>query len=192
MRVYRFPAETCISVNDEVVHGVPSPRTLRDGDLVKLDVTVMKDGYVADAAVTVSVGVTGPEASRLLRCTRRALARGLAAARAGARLRDIGRAIDSEVRSSGCSVIRDLTGHGTGRTIHEPPAVPNHDDPGATGRLVEGLVITIEPLVSAGDGRVVEAADGWTVRTADGALAAHEEHTIIVTRGAPIIVTQAA
>jgi methionyl aminopeptidase len=192
MQVYGFPAETCISVNDEVVHGIPSQRPLRARDLVKLDVTANRDGYIADAAITVPVGALDRKRRELLACTRRALLQGVAAARAGRPIRVIGTAVDAEVRRCGFSVIRELTGHGVGRTIHEAPAIPNYDDPSARRALTLGLVITVEPLVAAGRGRVVEGADGWTMRTLDGSPAAHEEHTIIVTRGRPIVVTRAA
>jgi methionyl aminopeptidase len=191
MLVYRFPAETCISVNDEVVHGIPGPRALRAGDLLKLDVTVEKDGYMADAAVTIPVGPASAGSLALVACARRAFARAMDAARAGARVNAIGRAVSREVRHRGLSVVRGLDGHGIGRTIHEEPRVPNVYDPTASRRLTRGLVIAVEPMVTAGSGRVVDDADGWTVRTADGAPAAHYEHTIVVMDGAPILLTAA-
>jgi len=189
--VYAFPAATCISVNDEVVHGVPSARVLKDGDLVTLDVTVEKEGFMADAAVTVPVGNTDRLARALLAAAQRALSRALAAARAGARLNEIGRAVSYSARRDGFNVVRELSGHGIGRTIHEPPAVPNVYERSARQRLNRGLVLAIEPMLTTGSGHVVEDADGWTVRTADGALAAHAEHTIVVTQGAPLVLTAA-
>jgi len=189
--VYAFPAATCISVNDEVVHGVPSARVLKDGDLVTLDVKVEKEGFMADAAVTVPVGNTDRLARALLAAAQRALSRALAAARAGARLNEIGRAVSYSARRDGFNVVRELSGHGIGRTIHEPPAVPNVYERSARQRLNRGLVLAIEPMLTTGSGHVVEDADGWTVRTADGALAAHAEHTIVVTQGAPLVLTAA-
>ena len=189
--VYGFPGATCISVNDEVVHGIPSGRALRDGDLVTLDVTVEKEGFMADAAVTVPVGRTDSAARALLAAAQRALSRALAAARAGARLNEIGRAVSYSARRDGFNVVRELSGHGIGRTIHEPPAVPNVYERTARQRLNRGLVLAIEPMLTSGSGDVIEDADGWTVRTADGALAAHAEHTIVVTEGAPLVLTAA-
>jgi methionyl aminopeptidase len=191
MLVYRFPVETCISINDEIVHGIPGDRVLREGDLLKLDVTVEKDGYMTDAAVTVPVGRSSGTAHALVACARKAFERAMDAARAGARLNGIGRAVSHEVKRSGFSVVRDLDGHGIGRTIHEEPRVPNIYDPSAIRRLSRGLVLAVEPMVTSGSGRVVEDRDGWTIRTADGALAAHYEQTIVVMDGAPILVTAA-
>jgi methionyl aminopeptidase len=189
--VYGFPGATCISVNDEIVHGIPSPRSLAEGDLVKLDVTVEKDGYMADAAITVAVGRVTPEAAALVGTAERALIAGLAAAHAGRRVRDIGRAVEAVVRADGCSVVRSLTGHGIGRTIHEQPLVPNYDDPADDTRLTDGLVITIEPIITMGTGEMRETSDGWTICSADGTLAAHVEHTIVVRDGAPLLLTAA-
>ena len=191
MLVYGFPAATCISVEDEVVHGIPSPRILREGDLVSLDVTVEKDGFMADAAVTVPVGQVERRNRELLAAAQRALSRALAAAHAGARLNEIGRAVSYSARRDGFNVVRELSGHGIGRTIHEPPAVPNVYERTARQRLNRGLVLAIEPMLTSGSGHVVEAADGWTVRTADGAFAAHAEHTIVVTEGTPLVLTAA-
>jgi methionyl aminopeptidase len=191
MLVYRFPGVTCISVNEEIVHGIPSSRRLVDGDLVKLDVTVEKDGYMADAALTVGVGNVAPEVSALAVSAERALAAGLAAARAGRRVRDIGRAVEAVVRGDGFRVVRPLTGHGIGRTIHEHPLVPNYDDPTDDTRLTRGLVITIEPIIAMGSGQMTETGDGWTLVSADGAVAAHVEHTIVVGEAEPLILTAA-
>jgi methionyl aminopeptidase len=189
--VYGFPGTVLISVNDEVVHGVPGARRLAEGDLVKLDVTAEKNGYIADAARTVVLG-RGPEvAHRLEACVRAAFDRGLEAARAGARVTAIGRAVEAEVRRRGFSVIRELAGHGVGRTIHEDPPVPNFEDPHQEDVLEEGLVLTIEPIICAGAGQALHAEDGWTVRTKDGSLAAHHEHTIVITGDRPVLLTAA-
>lgn len=189
--VYGFPGAVCISVNDEVVHGIPGDRVLEPGDLVKLDLTAEKDGFHTDSAICLEVSPGSGTAQGLTRCAQRAFHKALGAARLGQRTKDIGRAVEREVRRSGFHVIRELTGHGVGRTIHEPPTVPNYADPLARAVLSEGLVITIEPLISAGSGDVELDADGWTVRTKDGALAAHYEHTVVITRGGPVLLTAA-
>ena len=157
--VYGFPGEICIRLNDEAVHGIPSERPIRTGDLVKLDVTFEKGGYMADAAITVPVEPVSDEARRLVSCAERALQRGMGAARARNRVREIGRAVECEVRRSGFSVIRELGGHGIGRTIHESPSVPNYYDREARQQLTPGLVITIEPIIALGEGGLVTAAD---------------------------------
>lgn len=187
---YGFPGFTCISVNDEIVHGVPGPRVLKPRDVVKIDVTAELDGYVADAAVTVILPPAAPRARQLRECARAAFGRALGAARAGNRVAEIGRAVEQEVRRRGFSVLRDLTGHGVGRTIHESPSVPNYYSPFIPGLLTDGLVLAVEPLVSAEPAEVVEEPDGWTLRTDNHCLAAHHEHTIVITRGAPLVVTQ--
>jgi methionyl aminopeptidase len=187
--VYRFPGASCISLNDEAVHGVPGDRQLQDGDLVKLDVTVEKDGFMADAAITVPVGQVSPEAQKLLECAERAFHKSMLVARAGFRVFEIGKIVEREVRKSGFSVVRELGGHGIGRTIHEPPHVPNYADPQAAQIMTAGLVITVEPIISSGSGRVFTEKDGWTVRTSDHSLSAHFEHTLVVTAGAPILLT---
>uniref|UniRef100_A0A832I2A6 Methionine aminopeptidase n=1 Tax=Eiseniibacteriota bacterium TaxID=2212470 RepID=A0A832I2A6_UNCEI len=189
--VYGFPGVNCISVNDEIVHGVGSSRVLREGDLVKLDVTAEKDGFMADAAITVVAGRAPARARALVACAERALRRGLAAARAGRRAREVGAAVERVVEAAGFSVVRALQGHGIGRTIHEEPSIPNWDDPEARAVLTPGLVVTVEPIVSAGSGDAVGLPDGWTVRTRDGSLAAHAEHTVVITRGAPLLLTAA-
>ncbi|HZR84774.1 MAG TPA: type I methionyl aminopeptidase [Candidatus Binatia bacterium] len=186
---FGFPGAICISVGDEAVHGVPGGRTIRAGDLVKLDLVVAKDGYVADAAVTVAVPPVAAVARRLATCAARAFARALPEIRAGARISHVGRAIEREARRSGFSVLRDLCGHGVGRDVHEAPAIPNFADPTNRDCLTEGLVIAVEPILASGGDAVVQDGDGWTIRTADGSLAAHHEHTLVVTRGAPIVVT---
>ncbi|HEY6448994.1 MAG TPA: type I methionyl aminopeptidase [Acidobacteriaceae bacterium] len=195
--VYNFPGVSCISVNDEVVHGVPSGRKLRNGDLLKLDVTIQLDGFMADAAETVIVGQdpaeTAPTAlgNRLAATAQRAFHEAMHAARAGNRVLDIGRSVEAAVQADGFHVIRDLCGHGIGRTIHEKPSVPNWPDPSASTLLTEGLVITVEPIIASRSGRTTLARDGWTVRTADRGLAAHYEHTLMITKDAPILLTAA-
>jgi methionyl aminopeptidase len=189
---YDFPGWICISVGDEVVHGIPGPRRLRDGDLVKLDVAVALDGFFADTASTVSVGAPRGADERLCAATRAALARGMRAATAGATVRHVGAAVERIVEARGFTVLRALTGHGIGRGLHEPPTVPNFDDPQAAERLHEGLVLTVEPMIARGTREVRGTADGWTVVTANGQHAAHEEHTIVVTAGEPIVLTAAA
>jgi methionyl aminopeptidase len=190
--VYRFPGVTCISVNDEIVHGIPSAsRKLAEGDLVKLDVTAELDGFMADACVTVGVGRISEGAKQLIACAEQAFKKGLRAVRHGGRVLDVGRVVEEEVERKGFSVVRTLQGHGIGRTIHEEPMVPNWPDPAARGWLTDGLVITLEPIIAAGDGEMVEDEDGWTIRTRDGSLSAHHEHTLVVTKGAPLLLTAA-
>jgi methionyl aminopeptidase len=188
---YGFPGTVLISLNDEVVHGIPGPRRISSGDIVKLDVTVQKGGYVADAARSVVVGQGTEVACRLVACAEAAFRVGLSVARAGNRVNEIGRMVEREVRRWGFSVVRGLTGHGVGRAIHEPPSVPNHYDPNCADTLTEGLVLTIEPMVSAGSSRAVVDADGWTIRTRDRSLSAHYEHTLVVTSGDPVVLTAA-
>lgn len=189
--VYGFPGDICISVNDEAVHGIPGDREILPGDLVKLDVTFEKNGYMADAAITVPVELATNEARRLALCAERAFHQAMRVAKAEHRVNEIGRAVEREVRRSGFSVIRALGGHGIGRTIHEPPSVPNYDDFTARERLTPGMVITVEPIIAMGAGRSATAADGWTERTVDGSLAAHFEHTLVITEKAPILLTAA-
>jgi methionyl aminopeptidase len=190
-KVYAFPGTACISVNEEAVHGIPGERRLADGDLVKCDVTAEKDGYVADAAVTVRVGRVGRQADALARCAESAFRQGLAAARPGNRVRDIGRAVEDEVRRWGFSVVRELCGHGVGRSIHEEPCVPNFCSPRARETLTEGLVLTIEPIIAAGSGKVRVRPDKWTVVTRDHSLSAHYEHTLVVSAKGPLLLTAA-
>lgn len=189
--VYGFPGANCISLNEEAVHGIPGKRQVQDGDLVKLDVTIEKNGFMADAAVTVAVGSIPEESQRLIACAERAFAKAMLVARAGFRVSEIGRVVEREVRRCGFSVIRDLGGHGIGRTIHEEPRVPNYPDPEASQILTEGLVITVEPIIAAGSGRAVVERDGWTIRTADRKPSAHYEHTLVITKGEPILLTAA-
>jgi methionyl aminopeptidase len=190
-QTYGFPGFTCISVNDEIVHGVPGPRRLRPGDLVKIDVTVDASGYVADAARTVIVGPALAMAARLRESARSALRAALAAARCGERVSVIGRAIEARARQDGFAVVRELCGHGVGRAIHEDPPVPNYENPFQRDVLSKGLVIAVEPMLTARPARAVQSTDGWTIRTHNGALAVHEEHTIVIADGGPLILTAA-
>lgn len=188
--VYGFPGDVLISLNDEAVHGIPSDsRTVRAGDLVKLDVTFEKGGYMADAAMTVAVEPVTPQARKLAHCAESAFKSAMQFARANHRVNEIGRAVEREVKRNGFQVIRELGGHGIGRTIHEEPSVPNYDDPTARQRLTAGMVLTVEPIIAIGSGEPRNAGDGWTVKTADGSLAAHYEHTIVITEGAPLLLT---
>jgi len=190
--VYGFPGDVLISLNNEAVHGIPSEsRRVRAGDLVKLDVTFEKNGYMADAAITVPVEPVSEDARRLAVCAERAFQKAMQFARSNHHVNEIGRAIEKEVRASGFRVIRELGGHGIGRTIHEAPSVPNFDDGIARGRLTSGLVLTVEPIIAMGSARPMDAGDGWTVKTADGGLSAHYEHTLVITDGAPILLTAA-
>ena len=186
---YGFPGTTCISVNDEAVHGIPGRRRLRHGDLVKLDVTAELDGFYADACRTVVVGAGRPQAVRLVRASEQALDAALQVVRTGVALNEIGATVQRLVHARGFSVCDGLMGHGIGRRIHEAPEVPNVFDPALSQPLTEGLVITIEPLVAAGGPGVFMSRDGWTVRTADGSPSAHSEHTIVVRDGAPLVLT---
>jgi methionyl aminopeptidase len=186
---YGFPAATCISVNDEAVHGVPGPRRLREGDLVKLDVTAELDGFYADACESVVVGRGRGSSLALAAAARDALRDAIAVATSGAPLNAIGAAVESTVAARGYAVCAELAGHGIGRRIHEPPTVPSYFDPSLTEPLTDGLVLTIEPIIAAGAGDVMEAGDGWTYRTADGSLSAHAEHTLVVRDGRPLVLT---
>jgi methionyl aminopeptidase len=176
-----YPASICISVNDEVVHGIPSEsRILRDGDLVGLDFGAILGGFHGDAAETVLVGRGSPEAERLLAATREALAAGVAAALPGGRVGDIGAAVQRSAEGSGFSVVREFVGHGIGRKLHEPPQVPNFGDPGTGAWMRPGLVLAIEPMVNAGLPGIRTLGDGWTAVTEDGSLSAHFEHTVAI------------
>jgi methionyl aminopeptidase len=187
--VYGFPGHSCISINDEIVHGVPSRRRLVTGDLVKLDVTVEVDGYMADACETVAVDSIGKESKRLMDCASQAFWAGLAVVRPGARAFDIGRQVQRTVLDAGFCVVNGLAGHGIGRTIHERPTIPNQFDWRCSDELTEGLVFTIEPLIAVGTHRTTTLNDGWTVRTRDRSLAAHFEHTVLVTKDGATLLT---
>ena len=188
-KVYGFPGALCISVNDEAIHGIPGDRVICAGDLVKLDLVAEKDGYYADAAVTVAVAEVSAAATALARCAETAFRLAARAARAGNRVYEIGRAVEHETRRCGFQVMRELCGHGVGRTIHEAPSVPNYHDPRFRARLTEGLVITIEPIIAAGGGRGELQSDKWTIRTADRSWSAHYEHTVAITKGEPVLLT---
>ena len=193
-----YPSTLCTSVNEAVVHGLPGERVLREGDIVSLDVGVKKDGFYGDSAFTYAIGDPGAEGRRLMEVTREALRLGIEQAVVGNRVYDISRAVQRYVEENGFSVVRELVGHGIGRSLHEEPAVPNFV-PSPFQRhqfrnvqLTDGLVICIEPMVNAGSYRVMTAADGWTVVTQDGKPSAHYEHTVVVREGQPEILTKAA
>ena len=187
-----FPGHVLISINDEIVHGVPGRRQIARGDLVSLDATVECGGFVADAARSVAVPGASDEAQRLVACAESALQAALEVARAGNLVSEIGRAVEQEVHRCGFTVVRGLSGHGVGRTIHEWPDVPNQFNPRQRDVLTDGLVLTIEPMICAGNGRTFVAKDGWTVRTRDGSLASHHEHTLVITKGKPVVLTAEA
>jgi methionyl aminopeptidase len=189
---YDFPGTTCISVNDELAHGIPSRRLLREGDLVNIDVSAELDGYWADSGASFAVGSVSTRLRQLLHTTRAALHDAMGEVKAGAPIRNIGRAVEKRAKKAGFRVVRDLCGHGVGRHIHEPPNVPNTFDPRNAELLHEGLVITIEPFLTTGATTIFEDDDGWTLRTPDGSWGAQFEHTMIVTRGAPIVLTLGA
>lgn len=185
-----YPASLCVSVNHEVVHGIPSPRrVLREGDLVGLDFGVVLDGYYGDSAITVPVGEVSPAARRLLEVARGALACAVAEARPDRRVGDLGAAVQAHVEASGFSVVRDFVGHGIGRRLHEPPQIPNFGTRGTGARLRPGMVLAIEPMVTAGGFEVETLDDGWTAVTQDGSLSAHFEHTVAVTEDGPEILS---
>jgi len=186
-----FPAAMCISVNDEVIHGIPGKRVVRPGDVVSLDVGVLKDGFHGDCATTVMVGVVDPDVIRLVEATRRALAAAVAAAGPGVCLSDVSHAVQSIVEAAGCSVVRDFVGHGVGRELHEDPQVPNYGKPGRGPVLRPGMTLAIEPMVNLGSGGVDVLGDGWTVVTRDGKPSAHFEHTVAVLGGGAEVLTRA-
>ena len=187
--VYDFPGAICLSVDDEAVHGIPGPRRLREGQLVKVDVTVERRGYFADAAISVPVGRVKPAVSRLVATAQGALNEALQAVRPGLGLQELGGMIEASVERRGARVLRELQGHGIGRTIHEGPSVPNFADPDATETLTEGLVLTIEPIIAQSTRDTVAEDDGWTISTDDGSVSAHAEHTLVVREGRPLILT---
>lgn len=184
-----YPAAICVSVNEEVVHGIPSPRVLRSGDIVGIDIGTVVDGYHGDTAITIPVGNVSDEAKRLLRVTKQALHEGIAQARVRKQVSDISHAIQSYAEKNGCSVVRDLVGHGIGSKMHEDPPVPNFGRPGRGAKLKEGMTLAIEPMVNLGSYQVESLADKWTVVTLDRSLSAHFEHTVAVTSGEPDILT---
>jgi methionyl aminopeptidase len=185
-----YPATICTSINDEVIHGIPSARrVLREGDVVAIDCGASLGGYFGDSAVTLPVGRVSDEAATLLRVTEEALYKAIGQARPGARVSDIGHAVQRHVEAAGFSVVREFVGHGIGEKMHEEPQVPNYGDPGRGPRLLAGMVLAIEPMVNAGKPAVKVLADGWTAITRDGSLSAHFEHTVAVTAGEPWILT---
>jgi methionyl aminopeptidase len=184
-----YPAAVCVSINDEIVHGIPGDREIMDGDIVSIDLGAIHKGFVGDAAVTAGVGNIPPEAQRLIEVTREALNRSVAVARAGSRLGQIGAAIQGYVEAQGFSVVREYVGHGVGRQMHEDPQVPNYGDPDSGPILREGMVIAIEPMVNIGDWRTKRDSDNWTVRTLDGSLSAHFEHTLAIRDGQASVLT---
>ena len=185
-----YPATACISINNEVIHGIPSEkRKLRAGDIVSIDLGAKFDGYHGDNAATVACGDVSPEAKRLMDTTRESLYEGIRAACAGGRIGDIGHAVQSYVEARGYSVVRQFVGHGVGTHLHEAPEVPNFGIPGRGIRLMPGMTIAIEPMVNAGGYDVKVQPDGWTVLTKDGSLSAHFEHTIVITADGPKIMT---
>jgi len=184
-----FPATICTSINSEIVHGIPGQRALKGGDLIKLDCGAIVEGYHGDSAVTVPVGEVSQEALKLIETTDRSLQAGIAEAKAGNRIHDIGAAVQTTAEGAGFSVVREYVGHGIGRALHEDPPVPNYGKPGTGLKLEPGLVIAIEPMVNVGTFETRLLADGWTVVTADGALSAHFEHTIAITENGPEVLT---
>jgi len=184
-----YPARVCVSVNDEVVHGIPDRRVLQEGDIVSIDLGATCKGFVGDAAITVGVGRISPKAERLVRVTEEALWQGIRAAKAGARLGQISAAIQTHAERNGFSVVREYVGHGVGRGMHEDPQVPNFGPPDRGPLLQKGMTLALEPMVTAGDWQTKKDSDGWTVRTADGSLAAHFEHTIAITEGEAQVLT---
>lgn len=185
-----YPATLCASVNDEVVHGIPSPkRRLKAGDIIGLDLGCVVEGYYGDAAVTVPVGDASQEAARLIAVTREALERAVALLRPGNRLGDVGAAVQGHAEAAGFSVVREFVGHGIGRALHEDPPVPNYGKPGSGTRIRAGMVLAVEPMVNAGKAEVRVLEDQWTAVTADGRLSAHFEHTVAVTEDGPEILT---
>lgn len=180
-----FTGTICASVNEEIVHGIPGKRRLKDGDIFSVDVGAIFKGFHGDSAFTVGVGDISEEAQRLIDCTREALARGIAQANAGARIGDIGAAVQGYAEKQGYSVVRKYVGHGIGRSLHEPPSVPNYGTPGRGHLIKKGMALAIEPMLNIGTANTVELADGWTVSTADGELSAHFEDTVVITADGP-------
>lgn len=191
--LYGFPGSICSSINNEIVHGIPSKkRVLREGDIVSIDVGVLFEGYHTDSATTVAVGEIPDESARLLDATRRALDAGVSAARAGNHIGDIGAAVQTVVEAAGFSVVKDLVGHGIGESFHEEPQVPNFGKPQRGTRLVPGLTIAIEPMVNVGRADTRTMPDKWTIVTVDGSRSAHFEHTVAITENGPRVLTASA
>ena len=184
-----YPSTICASVNDEVVHGMPGPRVLRDGDLLSIDIGTTLDGYVSDSAITLAIGTVSEAARRLMRVTQECLMLGIAQMQVGKNVGDIGAAVQRHAEEHGYGVVRALVGHGVGKQMHEEPQVPNYGTPGQGPKLRAGLVLAVEPMITEGTWEVETLDDGWTVVTADGKLAAHFEHTVAVTDQGPKILT---
>jgi len=184
-----FPASLCVSINEEVVHGIPATRALRDGDIVGLDFGVVVDGYYGDAAVTVPVGKVSEKAQHLMDATRESLWAGIRSIKVGSRLGDLSHAIQKHAEAAGLSVVREFVGHGIGRHLHEEPQVPNFGEPGKGRLLREGMVLAIEPMLNLGEPGVLVKDDGWTAVTRDGSLSAHFEHSVAVTADGPVVLT---
>ena len=184
-----YPATLCASVNEQVIHGIPSKKPLQAGDIVSLDMGVKLGGYYGDSAVTMAVGAVSEDASRLLRVTQEALERGIAQVKVGGRISDIGHAIQKHVEAHGFSVVREFVGHGIGASLHEEPQIANYGEPGRGPRLAEGMTLAIEPMVNMGRAGVKVLSDGWTAVTKDGSLSAHFEHTVAVTKDGPLVLT---
>ena len=184
-----YPASVCISVNDEIIHGIPGKRVLREGDIVSVDVGAYIGGYHGDCAGTYPCGQVSDEAMRLIRVTQDSFFEGLKYAREGCRLSDISHAVQTYVEANGFSVVREYVGHGIGRNMHEAPEVPNYGKPGHGPRLLRGMTLAVEPMVNAGSAAIKQMPDGWTVKTADGKYAAHYENTILITAGDPELLT---
>ena len=187
-----FPASACISVNDEIIHGIPGPRVIHEGDIVSLDVGAKYKGFNGDCAGTFPCGTCSEEAMRLIEVTRQSFFEGIANAKEGHRLLDISAAIQQYVESNGFSIVREYVGHGVGTKMHEAPEIPNYGHPGRGPRLLRGMTLAIEPMVNAGSAAIKQMPDGWTVRTLDGKWAAHYENTILITDGEPEILTAPA
>ena len=189
--LYGFPGSACISINDEVIHGIPSEhRVLHEGDIVKIDVGAFYKGYHGDSARTFAVGRISDEAAALIAATKQSFYEGIAAMQVGNRIGDIGHAIESYVKGRGFSAVRKFVGHGIGREVHEAPDVPNYGTPGRGTRLCEGMVLAIEPMINQGTFEVRQLSDGWTIKTADGALSAHYENTVALTSDGVINLTE--
>jgi methionyl aminopeptidase len=188
-RVIPYPATVCVSVNDQIVHGIPGDRELKDGDIVSIDLGATYRGFVGDAAITVGCGTISPEAEQLINVTRTSLEQGICQARPGARVGDVGHAIQTYAEGFGFGVVREYVGHGVGRAMHEDPQIPNYGEPGTGKQLKPGMVIAIEPMLNLGDWRTRKDPDGWTIWTADGSLSAHFEHTVAITPDGPEVLT---
>jgi len=184
-----YPASVCVSVNDEIIHGIPGQRVLQEGDIVSVDVGAYIGGFHGDCAATFPCGEVSEEALRLIRVTQQSFFEGLKFAREGYRLSDVSAAVQAYVEKNGFSVVREYVGHGIGRNMHEPPEVPNYGAAGHGPRLLRGMTIAVEPMVNAGTASIIQMADGWTVKTADGKNAAHYENTILITPGDPELLT---